>query len=101
MAQDSELADEIAALRAEIEALKTDRRSHASAEDDERFGVGEILSSHAIAQATGLPSEQLQEFQSAIQDLSEAIETEIAARPVVSVGAAFMLGILIGRLSGR
>ena len=101
MPQDSELADEIAALRAEIEALKTDRRSRIGAEDDERFGVGEALSSNLIAQATGLPSEQLQEFQSAIQDLSEAIETEIAARPVVSVGAAFMLGILIGRLSGR
>ena len=101
MANNSKLADEIAALRADIEALRAERVKDSAKVSDDRPEVTGATENHSSAPfALPLP-EQIQDFQAAIQELSEAVESEIAERPVVAVGAAFLLGIMIGRLSAH
>jgi ElaB/YqjD/DUF883 family membrane-anchored ribosome-binding protein len=101
MVEDDELARELAELRAEIEALKVARERDAKA--SEAVGgeaVGDLLH-NAAARFGGQSPEPFQDLERAIVDLAEAVESDIAKRPIASVGAAFLLGILVGRLSAR
>ncbi len=99
MAGDKKLAKELSALRAEIEALKATRGT-----GDEGVSTGSTKTAAAgpidlTALFGGQVPEQLQDFERAIQELAETVENDIAEHPVASVGAAFLLGVLIGRLS--
>jgi ElaB/YqjD/DUF883 family membrane-anchored ribosome-binding protein len=101
MVEDDELARDLAELRAEIEALKVARERDAKA--SEAVGgeaVGDLLH-NAAARLGGQSPAQFQDLERAIVDLAEAVESDIAKRPIASVGAAFLLGILVGRLSAR
>ena len=103
MATDKKIAAELAALRAEFEALKAQQTSQASGSALSLGGDGEATKHTGggfMDTAAHVP-EQFREFETAIRDLAEAVETDIAEHPVAAVGAAFLLGILIGRLSSR
>ena len=101
MVQDEELVRELAELRAEIEALKAAPVQDVSAsETDGSETVAGLLRS-AAARYGGQDSDYLQDLESAVRDLAGVVESDIAKHPVASVGAAFLLGVLIGRLSAR
>jgi len=100
MAEDKKIAAELAALRADIEALKA---LQSSAAEEVAKGESEPAPRAVggfVDAASQLP-EQFREFETAIRDLAEAVEADIAEHPVAAVGAAFLLGVLIGRLSAR
>ena len=102
MADDDKMRAEIDALRADIEALRTERHRHAEKalpEPAEPVGTTDA-ETPGDAVASVFP-DQLQEVQQAIQELAETVEADIAERPVVSVGAAFLLGVLVGRSMAR
>ena len=97
---EDELARELAELRAEVEALKERERDASASEAEGGKAVSDLLRNGAV-RLGGQSSVQFQDFEKAIKDLAEAVESDIAKRPVASVGAAFFLGILVGRLSAR
>ena len=100
MAEDKKLAAELAALRAEIEALKAGRNNDAGTVAKSESEPAPQMVGGFVDAASHLP-EQFREFETAIRDLAEAVEADIAEHPVAAVGAAFLLGVLIGRLSAR
>jgi ElaB/YqjD/DUF883 family membrane-anchored ribosome-binding protein len=101
MSEDRKEVEEIAALRAEIKALKSDRtkRMHKAAEEASKRA--EAAATDDELEPTTPAHDQLKEFELAVGGLSEALEEEISERPIIAVGAALLLGILIGRLSAR
>jgi ElaB/YqjD/DUF883 family membrane-anchored ribosome-binding protein len=101
MVQDDELVRELAELRAEIEALKAAPGRHMSASETEGGEtVGDLLRT-AAARYGGQDADYLQDLEIAVRDLAAVVESDIAKHPVASVGAAFLLGVLLGRLSAR
>jgi ElaB/YqjD/DUF883 family membrane-anchored ribosome-binding protein len=101
MVQDDELVRELAELRAEIEALKAAPvRDISSTETEGGETVGELLRSAAVRYG-GQDADHLQDLEGAVRDLAAVVESDIAKHPVASVGAAFLIGVLIGRLSAR
>lgn len=100
MAVDNKIAAELAALRADIEALKAQQSSAAEAGPNIESGPESFTVGGFVDAASQLP-EQFREFEIAIRDLAEAVESDIAEHPVAAVGGAFLLGVLIGRLSAR
>lgn len=101
MAADKKLAKELAALRAELDALKAAQDTGAAAPAGESAADTTAIAGEAAALFGAQVPEQLRDFEKAIKDLAETVEHDIAERPVAAVGAAFLLGILIGRLSAR
>ena len=101
MVEDNELARELAELRAEIEALKVARERDAKASEAVGGEAVRDLLHNAAARFGGQSAEPFQDLERAIVDLAEAVESDIAKRPIASVGVAFLLGILVGRLSAR
>ncbi len=101
MSGDRTEEEEIAALRAEIEALKSERESlkHKVAEEASEQ-VEPAATTHEVQPATST-HDQLKEFEMAVERLSETLEDEVSEHPLIAVGAALLLGILIGRLSAR
>ena len=101
MADNKKLDKEIAALRAEVDALN-EALSIESSEATAASGAGaNTVAREAAALLGGQLPEQLQDFEKAVRDLAETVESDIAEHPVAAVGAAFLLGVLIGRLSAR
>lgn len=100
MATDKKIAAELAALRAEFEALKAQQASGVEASPGGDGEPAKPVAGGFMDTAAHIP-EQFRDFETAIRDLAEAVETDIAEHPVAAVGAAFLLGILIGRLSSR
>ena len=92
---------EIAALRADIERLRADRLTDAGTVPPEEGAATHQSGDASAAEASSPAPAKLQEIQKAVQELADAVESDIAKRPVASVVAAFLLGILIGRLSAR
>jgi len=95
------VADEIAALRAEKNELKSERTKRTSQVAEEKTDGGESIPTTHEAEPTPSTHDQLKEFEKAVERLSETLEDEISERPLIAVGAALLLGILIGRLSAR
>jgi len=101
MPEDKIMADEIAALRAEIEALKSERESlERKVAEEAPEQVEPAAATHEVEPATSA-HDQLKEFEMAVERLSETLEDEVSEHPLIAVGAALLLGILIGRLSAR
>jgi ElaB/YqjD/DUF883 family membrane-anchored ribosome-binding protein len=101
MPEDRIVADEIAALRAEIEELKSERAKWMRKDAEEASERAEPTATRHEVEPTKSAHDQLEEFEIAVGRLSETLEEEISERPVIAVGAALLLGILIGRLSAR
>lgn len=90
---------ELAALRAEIESLKA-MRVHGDTEASESQSDASATVAGAAAETiAALTGDNLVEVENAIRELADAVEDQIAERPVVAVSAAFLLGFLFGRLS--
>jgi ElaB/YqjD/DUF883 family membrane-anchored ribosome-binding protein len=101
MPEDRIVADEIAALRAEIEALKSERESlERKVAEETSEQVEPAATPHEVEPATAT-HDQLKEFEMAVERLSETLEDEVSEHPLIAVGGALLLGILIGRLSAR
>ena len=101
MPEDRIVADEITALRAEIEALKSERAKWMRKDAEEASEQAEPTATIPDVEPPTSTHDQLKEFEKAVERLSETLEDEISERPLVAVGAALLLGILIGRLSAR
>ena len=102
MTDDDNTRAEIDALRADIEALRTERlRQTGKALPEPAEPVDRTDDASPQESVSSVVSEQLRELEQAILELAETIEADIAERPVVSVGAAFLLGILVGRSMAR
>ncbi len=101
MPEDRIVADEITALRAEIEALKSERAKWMRKDAEEASEQAEPTATIPDVEPTTSTHDQLKEFEKAVERLSETLEDEISERPLIAVGAALLFGILIGRLSAR
>ena len=101
MSDDKHIAAQLAELRAEIGALKAERKDLSRAPDEARpEALGHNVGG-AKTPASNQCAEQICELETAVKDLAEAIESDIKEHPVLAVGAAFLLGVLIGRLSAQ
>jgi ElaB/YqjD/DUF883 family membrane-anchored ribosome-binding protein len=101
MSDDKHISAQLAELRAEIEALKAKRKDLSQAPEE---APAEALSHNvggARTPASDQWMEQLCELETAVKDLAEALENDIEEHPLFAVGAAFLLGVLIGRLSAQ
>jgi len=101
MSEDETVEEEIAALRAEIKALKSERTKRTRKAAEEASKNAEPNTTHPEIEPTKSSHDQLKEFEMAVGKLSETLEEEISERPIIAVGAALLLGMLIGRLSAR
>ena len=101
MVSETDMRAEITALRAEVDALKAagskSEESSARKPTDEH---GDVEPSPVASLSLPIP-EDLRDLEQAVRELAETVESDIAEHPVVSVGAAFLLGVLIGRMSTR
>ena len=101
MPEDRTVADEIAALRAEIEELKFERQGlKRNVAEEASEQVEPAATTHETEPATST-QDQLKEIEMAVERLSETLEEEVSEHPLIAVGAALLVGILIGRLSAR
>ncbi len=101
MAEDNQLAAEIAALRADIEALKLARDESADAASELHSAFAEQNTGTQDGAPSPPAQEHVRDVEAALQDLAETIETDIGQRPMASIAAAFLIGFFIGRLSAR
>jgi len=101
MVYSKKLDKEIAALRAEVDALNAALSNEGSATAAASSAGANTVAQEAVALLGGQLPEQLQDFEKAVHDLAETVESDIAEHPVAAVGSAFLLGLLIGRLSAR
>lgn len=83
-------------LHAELDALKSEIKRSESNGDS-------VLSESPCAESSVHPEVErvLQELQLRLAEVTEGAEDTIAAHPLASVGAAFLLGIAVGRLIRR
>jgi ElaB/YqjD/DUF883 family membrane-anchored ribosome-binding protein len=90
------LRHEIDQLRSEIAALQAERASQkasATSTEPEPSPGPETVSAESADKVEAGDLEQ------AIAEFAETAEKEIAGHPAMAVGAAFVLGLLIGRLT--
>jgi len=96
------LRAEVAMLRAELEAIRRARAAARPAhepDDDNDDDNGEDLDFDDEVRR-GLEG-QIREIRRTIEGLTDDARDEIAERPLVSVLAAFALGLVVGRLISR
>ncbi len=84
-------------LRAELAALKAELGRHTPASVKEAVAAGEL----AVAAEMKELEPMLHELRDALTEASEETREAIAGHPLMAVGAAFLLGIIVGRISGR
>lgn len=96
MARPSDVHEELSALRAELRRgpEPETRRYPGPAETPRVDETAETASPAAL-------EEQLDEIGRVLSEYSDTAEDIVAKHPLVAVGAAFILGIAIGRLLGR
>ena len=96
MAKKTSLRMEVDALRAELEALREERAS------PEKISVGTATGDDGTAsedsEVSAIFSESA-ELEQAINEFVQSTKKEFAERPAMVVAMAFLLGIVIGRLS--
>lgn len=94
---DQAIKKELAALREEIEALRADARAARPAEAPPAGGVADDA-----ADAGDEPKAWTDDVKDVIAALQGAVETtgsSVAVHPIAGVAAAFLAGLLIGRLT--
>ncbi|HEY4721827.1 MAG TPA: hypothetical protein VII92_08275 [Anaerolineae bacterium] len=86
-------------LHAELDALKSEIKRSASGHDFEKT----MRSESPCAEPSIHPDvdRMLRELQVRLVEVTEGVDEAIAAHPLASVGAAFLLGITVGRLTKR
>jgi ElaB/YqjD/DUF883 family membrane-anchored ribosome-binding protein len=101
MTDEATMKAEIAALRADNERLRADRLMDAGTVPPQQAAATHQPGDASETEAASPAPAKLQEIQKTVQELADTVESDISERPVASVAAAFVLGILIGRLSAR
>lgn len=92
---DPAVAKELAALREEIESLRAEARGGRAAEAPAAADSG-------AGDQDGGPTawaEQLKELIAAMQGAVETTGNSVSVHPIAGVAAAFVAGVLIGRLT--
>ena len=100
MATRKTMRQELEELRQEFEALRRSRsgpKKPASGRSRGKKAEASMVEETVIDKARS----ELSDLEKAIEDLVKAAEDEITERPVVSLGIAFLAGLLVGRLLGR
>lgn len=96
MARPSDVHEELSALRAELRRASEPERGRTSSLEDAPW----IEDSRKSAPMSAL-EEQLDELGKVLSEYSDTAEDIVAKYPLIAVGAAFALGIALGRLLGR
>ncbi len=93
---DPAIAKELAALHAEIESLRAEARGGRAVES-----LAPAVDSDAGDQEGGPAAwaEQLKELIAAMQGAVETTGSSVSVHPIAGVAAAFVAGVLIGRLT--
>ena len=94
MVKKSSLEREIHALREELVALKTEAASRAAEAPPEPTDSPDTEEPPAAS-----PFGDLSEIQKAVDDFIKSTKDEISERPGAAVVMAFLVGIMIGRLT--
>lgn len=93
MAGSTDVHDELKALRAELrKAPESEAHVRPSHADEPRAVAGED------PVVTAALEEQLRELGKILSEYSDSTEEIVSKQPFVAVGAAFVLGVAIGRL---
>ena len=100
MARKPTLRAEVEALRAELNALRDEKPSSAKSAEETTIQSDEETAD-APRQEELFEDEQptQADIEKAINEFLSSFKDEVNERPVVSVALAFVLGIVIGRLS--
>ena len=100
MARKPTLRAEVEALRAELNALRDEKPSSAKSAEETTIQADEETAD-APRQEELFEDEQptQADIEKAINEFLNSFKDEVNERPVVSVALAFVLGIVIGRLS--
>jgi hypothetical protein len=96
MAQRKTLRQEVEELRGEIAALQAERASELASRKSAKPSPSPEPEPEA-AEESGV--DRGGELERVVAELTEAAESEIAEHPAIVVGLAFLLGLVIGRLS--
>jgi ElaB/YqjD/DUF883 family membrane-anchored ribosome-binding protein len=89
---DPAIKKELAALREEIESLRAETRGGQAA------GAPTPAADDAGGQL-GARLDQVKELVAAMQGVVESAESSVAVHPIAGVAAAFLAGLLIGRIT--
>ncbi len=92
---DPAIAKELAALRQEIESLRADAAGAGSA----NASPADDLASGPDDGGPGAWIDQLKELIATMQGAVESAESSVVVHPIAGVAAAFVAGLLIGRLT--
>ncbi len=100
MAKKPNLRDEVEALRAELNALRDEKPSSEKSAKETTIQADEETGD-APRQEELFEDEQptQADIEKAVNEFLHSFKDEVNERPVVSVALAFVLGIVIGRLS--
>ena len=100
MAKKATLQAEVEALRTELNALRDEKPSSAkSAEETKPRSDEETADAPRPEELLDDEQPTAADIEKAIDDFVHSVKDEVNERPMVAVGLAFALGILIGRLS--
>ncbi len=97
---DDEFGRRVRELRRDAEALIERRQQRAREEPARKTRAGEALNL-GLEAIGGDIEEAIEDLETALNDLSELTEDQIAKHPIASVAAAFAIGVLIGRLTTK
>jgi ElaB/YqjD/DUF883 family membrane-anchored ribosome-binding protein len=101
MAAESALSKELEALKEELAALRSQRRSRPAAADGETRKRQDRDPSPPAADEPHHLRGELRDLVKLVTEYVEEAETNLAAHPTATVVGALMVGILIGRSLGR
>ncbi len=90
---DPAITKELAALRAEIESLRAETRAGQAA------GAPAPAANDDAEGPLGARIDQVKELIGAMQGVVESAESSVVVHPIAGVAAAFLAGLLIGRVT--
>jgi hypothetical protein len=95
MTDQSNMQDELAALRAEVQSLQENRRKQDPVPpEDAPTDAGDTIDPDP--ETPEMDASDQADFEQAVGDLANRIETDMAARPALTILGALVLGVLLG-----
>lgn len=101
------LQKEIDDLRTQVEALRNEQQSAEVSDSknlddsvqEQPLTADQLKNLQAMAMTETDPAKLSEQVEEAIKNLTKTAENEIGERPIAAVASAFLLGLLLGRIS--